>query len=181
MALGRSVLRTDWLAPAADVVDFWCCYESRIGAADAADDGVRRPRRGAGDGADRRAQQIAWRIPARRSPCATPGAANSASLALSRLALLKSLLKFAAPTTFSAVYARAKGAASPWTRLALLKWASEIGGVTHTVWRRHDLAAAARGAARRDRTDPHQPPVRRGERAACAGCRRFPVGHGLSG
>ena len=74
-----------------------------------------------------------------------------------------------------------EGRGEPLTRLALLKWASEIGGVTHTVWRRHDLAAAARGAARRDRTDPHQPPVRRGERAACAGCRRFPVGHGLSG
>ena len=47
MALGRSVLRTDRLAPAADVVDFWCCYESRIGAEDA-DDGARRPRRGRG-------------------------------------------------------------------------------------------------------------------------------------
>ena len=48
MALGRSVLRTDRLAPAAAVVDFWCCYKSRIGAEDAADDGVRRPRRGRG-------------------------------------------------------------------------------------------------------------------------------------
>ena len=27
MALGRSVLRTDRFAPAADVVDFWCCFE----------------------------------------------------------------------------------------------------------------------------------------------------------
>ena len=37
---------TDRLAPAAEVVDFCCCYESRIGAEDAADDVVGRPRRG---------------------------------------------------------------------------------------------------------------------------------------
>ena len=76
-----------------------------------------------------------------------------------------------------------EGRGEPLTRLALLKWASEIGGVTHTVWRRHDLAAAARGAARIGVTGP----TRTSRRCAaaserlCAGCRRFPVGHGVSG
>ena len=37
---------TERLAPAAEVAHFCCCYESRIGAEDAADDVVRRPRRG---------------------------------------------------------------------------------------------------------------------------------------
>ena len=104
--------------------------------------------------------------------------ANSASLALSRLALLKSLLKLprqppSLPST------RARRARRAPNSAGAVEMASEIGGVTHTVWRRRGGEGC--GAHRRDRTDPHQPPVRRGERAACAGCRRFPVGHWVSG
>ena len=72
-----------------------------------------------------------------------------------------------------------EGRGEPLTRLRAVEMASEIGGVTHTVWRRRGGEGC--GAHRRDRTDLHQPPVRRGERAACAGCRRFPVGHWVSG
>ena len=81
-------------------------------------------------------------------------------------------------TTFAA-YTRARGARRAPDSARAVEMAAEIGGVTHTVWRRRGGEGC--GAHRRDRTDPHQPPVRRGERAACAGCRRFPVGHWVSG
>ena len=72
-----------------------------------------------------------------------------------------------------------EGRGEPLNSARAVEMASEIGGVTHTVWRRRGGEGC--GAHRRDRTDLHQPPVRRGERAACAGCRQFPVGHWVSG
>ena len=51
--------------------------------------------------------------------------------------------------------------------------ASEIGGVNHV----HCPLRAREG--RREQTDPPQPPVRRADRAARAGCRRFHCGHSV--
>ena len=74
-----------------------------------------------------------------------------------------------------------EGRGEPLTRLALLKWLLKLAALLIRSGADTTRGGEGCGAHRRDRTDPHQPPVRRGERAACAGCRRFPVGHWVSG
>ena len=99
----RCAAATDRLAPAADVADF-CSFvrisdqgerwSSAVGATATVMMSASPGRGGgaaAGDGADRAP-------PATGTTCATPGSATSAPLALSLLALLKSLLKLAERT-----------------------------------------------------------------------------------
>ena len=64
-----------------------------------------------------------------------------------------------------------EGRGEPLNSAGAVEMASEIGGVTHTVWRRHDLAAAARGAARIGVTGP----TRTSRRCAAASERLAPA------
>ena len=70
-----------------------------------------------------------------------------------------------------------EGRGEPLTSARTIEIASEIGGVVLCSARA--AGARGRGAHRREQTDPPQPPVRRADRAARAGCRRFHGGfHG---